>query len=87
MRAVLQLVTKASVTVDGDRTAAIGPGLMVLLGVTHEDGDAEARFLAGNEQRGGDNAGCPAFPYLGCAGGHHAFESTFPLYIGDGFEQ
>ena len=33
-------------TVDGERVAAIGPGLLVLLGVTHDDGPAEADKLA-----------------------------------------
>jgi D-aminoacyl-tRNA deacylase len=34
------------VTVGGERIAAIGPGLLVLLGVTHDDGPAEADKLA-----------------------------------------
>jgi D-tyrosyl-tRNA(Tyr) deacylase len=46
MRAVVQRVNKASVTVDGEVVGAIGPGLMVLLGVTHADGQAEAEWLA-----------------------------------------
>ena len=33
MKAVIQRVTRASVTIDGAETRAIGPGLMVLLGV------------------------------------------------------
>ena len=37
MRALVQRVSSASVTVAGERVAAIGPGLLVLLGVTHED--------------------------------------------------
>jgi D-tyrosyl-tRNA(Tyr) deacylase len=46
MRAVVQRVTKGSVTVDGEVSGSIGRGLVVLVGVTHDDGDDEARFLA-----------------------------------------
>ena len=41
MRALVQRVARASVTVDGERVAAIGDGLLVLLGVARED-DADA---------------------------------------------
>ena len=37
MRALVQRVSEASVDVAGERVAAIGPGLLVLLGVTHDD--------------------------------------------------
>jgi D-tyrosyl-tRNA(Tyr) deacylase len=46
MRAVVQRVTKASVSVEGKTVGNIGRGLVVLLGVTHDDGEEEARFLA-----------------------------------------
>jgi D-tyrosyl-tRNA(Tyr) deacylase len=46
MRALVQRVTSASVTVDGTEVAAIGPGLLVLLGVTHADDAATADRLA-----------------------------------------
>ncbi len=46
MRALVQRVTEASVTVDGERIAAIGPGLLVLLGITHDDDAATADRLA-----------------------------------------
>ncbi len=52
MRALVQRVSHASVTVTAangstDVSGAIGPGLCVLLGVTHSDDDAVARKLAG----------------------------------------
>ena len=46
MRAVVQRVSQASVSVDGEVVGAIGPGLTILLGVTHGDGPAEADWLA-----------------------------------------
>jgi D-tyrosyl-tRNA(Tyr) deacylase len=46
MRAVIQRVSSASVTVDGCTVGAIGPGLLVLLGVAVGDTEAEARFVA-----------------------------------------
>jgi D-tyrosyl-tRNA(Tyr) deacylase len=46
VRALVQRVSRASVTVDGEHVAAIGEGLLVLLGVTHSDDDAVADRLA-----------------------------------------
>lgn len=46
MRAVVQRVGSASVTVDGEIVGAVGAGLCVLVGVTHDDDDATARKLA-----------------------------------------
>ena len=46
MRALVQRVSRAKVTVDGEVVGEIGPGLCVLLGVTHDDTDAIARKLA-----------------------------------------
>ena len=46
MRALVQRVARASVAIDGSEVAAIGPGLLVLLGVTHEDTEADADRLA-----------------------------------------
>jgi D-tyrosyl-tRNA(Tyr) deacylase len=46
MRAVVQTVSRASVTVDGEVVGAIGDGLLVLVGVTHDDGPEQVRTMA-----------------------------------------
>ena len=46
MRAVVQRVSEASVTVDGKVTGSTGPGLCVLVGVGTQDGEEDARWLA-----------------------------------------
>jgi D-aminoacyl-tRNA deacylase len=46
VRALVQRVSSASVAVDGERAATIGPGLLVLLGVTQTDTEAIADRLA-----------------------------------------
>src|SRR5580765_5001391 len=46
MRALVQRVSRAAVRVDGQAVAAIGPGLLVLLGVTHDDDEATCDRLA-----------------------------------------
>ncbi len=45
MRAVIQRVSQASVTIDGGQTAAIGRGLLVLVGVELGDTPADAEWL------------------------------------------
>lgn len=45
MRALLQRVSKASVTVEDKVISAIGRGLVVLLGIGHGDGDEQVSFL------------------------------------------
>ena len=46
MRAVLQRVTRAKVTVAGEIVGQIGPGLLVLVGVEQDDTEQDARALA-----------------------------------------
>lgn len=46
MRAVVQRVSRASVVIDGATVGAISTGLVVLLGVTHDDTPERARWLA-----------------------------------------
>lgn len=46
MRAVVQRVTEASVTVDGETIGRIGTGLCVLLGVSTSDTEADADYIA-----------------------------------------
>lgn len=51
MRALVQRVTRAAVRVDGEVVSEIGPGLLVLLGVTHSDDETTVDRLAGKVQR------------------------------------
>lgn len=46
MRAVVSRVAWARVVADGELTGEIGPGLLVLVGVTHGDTEADADWLA-----------------------------------------
>ncbi len=46
MRAVIQRVTKASLTIDGAEFSHIGQGLVVLIGVTHDDTEEDMEYLA-----------------------------------------
>ncbi len=46
MRALVQRVSEAKVVVDGETVGEIGPGLCVLVGVTHDDDEAVAQKLA-----------------------------------------
>jgi len=60
MRAVIQRVTEASVTVSGRRVARIGHGILVLLGVEQGDDESHARWVATklvNLRIFGDNEG------------------------------
>ena len=46
MRAVIQRVSSASVTVEGETVGEIGKGILVLLGVSRDDAQADAEYLA-----------------------------------------
>ncbi len=46
MRAAVQRVSEASVSVESEHHASIGPGLLVYLGVARDDTDDDARLLA-----------------------------------------
>src|SRR3954469_4728032 len=82
MRAVIQRVSRASVSVDGEIVGQIGKGLLVLLGVATSDDEAAAEYLA--EKTAGlrvfeDDAGKMN---LACAdvGGAVLVVSQFTLY-------
>ena len=51
MRAVIQRVTEASVTVGGELISSIGAGFLVLLGVETGDTEADAVYLAGKTEK------------------------------------
>ena len=46
MRALIQRVSQASVSVEGQTISIIGKGLLILLGIGHGDGEEQVRFLA-----------------------------------------
>ena len=47
MRALVQRVSDASVAIDGEVVGRIGPGLVVLVGVSRQDDDEDARYIVG----------------------------------------
>ena len=82
MRALIQRVNRASVTVDGEVVGAIGRGLCVFVGVTHSDGEAVATKLAERVWRlriFDDDAGFMNVP-VADAGGEVLVVSQFTLY-------
>jgi D-tyrosyl-tRNA(Tyr) deacylase len=46
MRALIQRVSSSSVAISGKTVGRIGPGLVILLGITHTDTDADVKYLA-----------------------------------------
>ena len=82
MRGLVQRVTRASVSVDGEVVGAVGPGVCLLVGVTHTDTEAHARRLAEKvwglrimaDDEGVMNRG------LGDVGGEVLVVSQFTLY-------
>jgi D-tyrosyl-tRNA(Tyr) deacylase len=82
MRAVVSRVTGARVLVDGEVVGKIGPGLAVLVGVTHDDTEAEADWLArkiANLRVFDDDEGRPNRSVLE-AGGEILVVSQFTLF-------
>ncbi len=82
MRAVVQRVSSASVSVDGETLAAIGPGLLVLLGVRVGDGEEEADRLVRKLRalRVFEDAGGRMNLSLEQAGGELLCVSNFTVY-------
>ena len=82
MRAVVQRVTRACVRVAGETVGDVGPGLLVLVAVTHADGPAEAERMASklaNVRIFDDDAGVMNRSVLE-AGGGVLVVSQFTLY-------
>lgn len=81
MRLLIQRVSEASVSVGGELRASIGPGLLVLVGVGHDDGEEDIEYLAGKLVRlrvFDDEAGVMNRD-LGQAGGEALVVSQFTL--------
>ncbi len=51
MRAVIQRVSEASVTIDGEMVSRISTGLLILLGIEDADGEDDIRWLSGKIAR------------------------------------
>ena len=82
MRALVQRVTEARVRVAGDVIGEIGPGVCVLVGVSHDDTEASARKLAEKVWHlrvFDDDAGVMNVP-LQAVGGAALVVSQFTLY-------
>ena len=82
MRALVQRVSEAAVTADGERVAAIGPGLLVLLGVARGDGPQQADRIAAKllALRIFEDAEGKMNLNVGDAGGELLCVSQFTLY-------
>lgn len=51
MRAIVQKVSHASITIDRDQTKTMGPGLVILLGIEESDGQSDIEWLSGKISR------------------------------------
>lgn len=82
MRAVIQRVTSASVLVDDEEIASIGPGMLVLLGVGHRDGEADVRVMVDKltQLRIFDDHFGKMNLSIGDVGGEFLIVSQFTLY-------
>jgi D-tyrosyl-tRNA(Tyr) deacylase len=82
VRALIQRVSRAAVTVDGEPVSAIGQGLLILVAVGHDDTGREASWMAGKVARlrvFGDAAGRMNLA-LADVGGEAMVVSQFTLY-------
>ena len=82
MRALLQRVEQARVEVEGRTIGSVGPGLLILLGVAEEDGEAQAEQLArkcAHLRLFGDERGRLEYSLLE-RGGQALVVSQFTLY-------
>jgi len=82
VRAIVQRVSEAAVEVEGEEIAAIGPGLLVLLGIRAGDGSAEADRMARKllALRVFEDAGGRMNLSVGDTGGELMCVSQFTLY-------
>jgi len=82
MRAVVQRVSRAKVTVDGAEVGAIGRGLLVYLGVANDDGPADVQYIAAKvrELRVFEDSAGKMNLALDAAGGDVLVVSQFTLY-------
>jgi D-tyrosyl-tRNA(Tyr) deacylase len=82
MRAVVQRVRSARVVVAGETVGAIGPGLVVLVGVANEDGPADVQYIAAKvrELRVFEDQTGKMNRSVGEAGGSILVVSQFTLY-------
>jgi len=51
MRAIIQKVSHASITIERDQTKKMGPGLVILLGIEESDGQSDIEWLSGKISR------------------------------------
>ncbi len=82
MRAVIQRVTHASVEIDKLVKSEIGPGMLILLGIEHDDGDEDIQWLCGkiSKLRIFDDAGGIMNLSLPDVGGEALVVSQFTLH-------
>ena len=82
MRALLQRVTKAGVSVGGAPPRSIGPGLAILLGIAHDDNESDVDYLVQKtvELRIFSDAEGKMNRSLGDTGGEMLVVSQFTLY-------
>lgn len=82
MRAVVQRVSRAKVTVNGETTGEIGKGILILLGVSDSDSESDADYLVDKtvDLRIFEDAGDKMNLSLADIGGEMLVVSQFTLY-------